>query len=160
MHPAPRGEPVTSTKSTRHRPDRPIVGVGVVVWRRNSFLLVRRGKEPNKGQWSIPGGAQKLGETVYMAAAREVREETGLAVTVTALVDVVDGIMRDEEGVVQYHYTLVDVVAESSEGEPLAGDDADAVGWYTLDDLPELGLWSETERIIRASADKRREEGG
>lgn len=136
---------------SRLKPDRPIVGVGVVVWRDDKFLLVQRGKEPNKGQWSIPGGAQQLGETVFAAAAREVLEETGLAVEVQGLVDVVDGIMTDAEGAVMYHYTLVDVVAESQQGEPVAADDAAAVGWFKWDDLPALGLWSETERIIRES---------
>ena len=136
--------------STRMNPQRPIVGVGVVVWRGDRVLLVRRGKEPNKGQWSIPGGAQRLGETVFEAAAREVLEETGLEVSICGLVDVVDGIMR-EAGRVVYHYTLVDVVAESLEGEPVAADDAAAVGWFTLADLPALKLWSETERIIRES---------
>lgn len=140
---------------SRQNPERPIVGVGVVVWRGDRFLLVRRGKDPNKGQWSIPGGAQQLGETVYAAAAREVREETGLAVEVCGLVDVVDGIMRDDEGEVLYHYTLVDVLAESPEGEPIAADDAAAVSWFELEDLHTLGLWSETERIIRESVTKR-----
>jgi len=139
----------------RQNPDRPIVGVGVVVWRKDRFLLVRRGKEPNRGQWSIPGGAQKLGETVFAAAAREVLEETGLAVEVQALVDVVDGIMTDEQGEVVYHYTLVDVVAESAAGVPVAADDAADVGWFSLGDLADLGLWSETERIIRESRLKR-----
>jgi len=141
-----------SEYDSRQYPDRPIVGVGVVVWREDKFLLVQRGKEPNRGQWSIPGGAQKLGETVFAAAGREVLEETGLEVKVCSLIDVVDGIMTDDEGRVKYHYTLVDVVAESLEGEPVAADDAAAVGWFTLDDLPNLGLWTETERILRESA--------
>lgn len=136
--------------SSRINPQRPIVGVGVVVWRGDKVLLVRRGKEPNRGQWSIPGGAQHLGETVFQAGAREVLEETGLEVEVCGLVDVVDGIMTDE-GRVVYHYTLVDVVAESPRGEAVAADDAAAVGWFTLADLPALKLWSETERVIRES---------
>jgi 8-oxo-dGTP diphosphatase len=144
-----------SDSTSRRNPERPVVGVGVVVWRQDQFLLIRRGKEPNKGQWSIPGGAQKLGETIFEAAAREVLEETGLRVTVNRLVDVVDGIMPDEKGGIRYHYTLVDVVAESMEGEPVAADDAAAVGWFKLDDLQDLGLWSETERIIRQSAPER-----
>ncbi len=125
--------------------------MGVVVWREDSFLLVRRGKEPNRGQWSIPGGAQHLGETIYQAAEREVLEETGLEVRVLGLVDVVDGIRRDEQGRVSWHYTLVDLVAEYLAGEAVAGDDADAVGWFTLDDLPGIDLWQETVRIIRQS---------
>ncbi len=141
--------------SSRLNPQRPIVGVGVVVWRRDKVLLVQRGKEPNKGQWSIPGGAQQLGETVFAAGAREVREETGLQVKILGLVDVVDGIMT-EEGRVVYHYTLVDLVAESPEGKAVAADDAAAVGWFTLEELSALNLWSETERIIRESGLRRR----
>ena len=125
--------------------------MGVVVWREDSFLLVRRGKEPNRGQWSIPGGAQHLGETIYQAGQREVLEETGLDVHILGLVDVVDGIRRDGQGRVSWHYTLVDLVAESLTGEAVAGDDADAVGWFTLDELPGLELWQETARVIRQS---------
>jgi 8-oxo-dGTP diphosphatase len=146
---------MTSPPDSRQRPDRPLVGVGVVVWRGDKFLLVQRGKAPNKGHWSIPGGAQQLGETVNAAAAREVLEETGLSVEVGALIDVVDGIMNNEQGELEYHYTLVDVVAESPQGEPVAADDAADVAWFTLDDLGVLKLWAETERIIRESVLKR-----
>jgi 8-oxo-dGTP diphosphatase len=146
---------MTSPPDSRQRPDRPLVGVGVVVWRGDKFLLVQRGKAPNKGHWSIPGGAQQLGETVNAAAAREVLEETGLSVEVGALIDVVDGIMNNEHGELEYHYTLVDVVAESPQGEPVAADDAADVAWFTLDDLGVLKLWAETERIIRESVLKR-----
>jgi ADP-ribose pyrophosphatase YjhB (NUDIX family) len=126
--------------------------VGVVVWRNDRFLLVRRGKEPNRGQWSIPGGAQHLGETVYQAAEREVREETGLSVRVLGLVDVVDGIRREDDGRVSWHYTLVDMVAEWLAGDAVAGDDAEAVEWFALEDLTRLELWRETERIIQQSS--------
>lgn len=126
-----------------------------MVWRRDRFLLVRRGKSPRKGQWSLPGGAQHLGETVFEAAGREIMEETGLSIEDLQLIDVVDSLYRDDKGRIQFHYTLVDVMAESAAGTPVAGDDAEAVGWFRLNDLAELGLWSETERIIRASAEKR-----
>ena len=89
---------VTSHSDLRTYPDRPVVGVGAVVWRDDRFLLVRRGKPPNQGQWSLPGGAQQLGETVFEAARREVMEETALDVEVLGLVDVVDGIKADNEG--------------------------------------------------------------
>ena len=144
-----------SNSDSREYPDRPVVGVGVVVWREDRFLLVRRGKPPNQGQWSLPGGAQHLGETVFEAARREIMEETTLDVEILGLVDVVDGIKKDDQGRVQFHYTLVDVVAQSKYGEAVAGDDAAALGWYRLADLADLGLWSETERIIRESVHKR-----
>ena len=105
-------------------PDRPIVGVGAVVWRGDRVLLIRRGKPPRAGQWSLPGGAQQLGETLREAITREVREETGLELAELRLLTTVDLIEREPDGRVRYHYTLVDFTAEAPAGEPLAGDDA------------------------------------
>jgi ADP-ribose pyrophosphatase YjhB (NUDIX family) len=140
-----------ATDDDRTYPARPIVGIGVVVWRGNSVLLVRRGNPPNPGQWSLPGGAQHLGETVFAGGRREVMEETGLDVEVFGIVDVVDGIQRDEQGRVRYHYTLIDLVAEAADGVAVAADDAAALAWFRPDELPALGMWSETERIIELS---------
>lgn len=139
------------SKASRLYPTRPIVGIGVVVWRDDKVLLVRRGKPPRKGQWSLPGGAQKVGETINEAAVREVREETGLRVDVLGLVDAVDSIERDPDGRVRYHYTLVDVCALSKEGDLMAGGDAEDVAWMGLGELADLGLWTETTRIIQLS---------
>ena len=134
---------------SRQYPDRPFVGVGAVVIHAGRILLARRGKPPRAGDWSLPGGAQVVGETVFEAARREIREETGLEIEVLGVVDVVDSIQRDDDGRVRYHYTLVDVVAEAAGDGAEASDDAAAVGWFALDELAGLGLWSETERIIR-----------
>jgi ADP-ribose pyrophosphatase YjhB (NUDIX family) len=133
----------------REYPERPIVGVGVVVLREGRVLLARRGKAPRAGDWSLPGGAQKLGETVFAAARREVAEETGLEIEVLGVVDFVDSIQRDSADRIQYHYTLIDVFAEAADGVAEARDDVPEVGWFSLDELGSLGLWSETERIIR-----------
>ena len=97
---------------SREYPDRPFVGVGVVVWRGDNVLLIQRGKPPRIGAWSLPGGAQELGETVRETAVREVREETGVEIDVTHLIDVVDTITRDKDGRVRLQYTLVDFAAE------------------------------------------------
>lgn len=140
--------------SSRLYPDRPIVGIGAVILRRKEVLLVRRGKPPRQGQWSLPGGAQKLGESVFDAARREVREETGLVVEVLGLVDVVDSIIRDDDGGVRYHYTLVDVAARWRDGEAMAGSDASDAAWFDLDAIASLGLWAETERVIRLAHEK------
>jgi ADP-ribose pyrophosphatase YjhB (NUDIX family) len=134
---------------TREYPKRPIVGVGAVVLRDGKILLARRGNPPMPGVWSLPGGAQKIGETVFDAARREVAEETGLEIEVLGVVDIADSIHRDSEGRVQYHYTLIDVFAEAAPGAANASDDAAEVGWFSLEELEGLGLWSETERIIR-----------
>jgi 8-oxo-dGTP diphosphatase len=133
----------------RSYPQRPIVGVGVVVCRDERVLLVRRGHPPRQGEWSLPGGAQEVGETVFQAGAREVLEETGLAVEILGLADVVDFIEPDEAGKARYHYTLIDLFAASDEGEPRAADDSLAVAWVGLADLSHYGLWSETERVLR-----------
>lgn len=133
---------------SREYPARPIVGVGAVVWRDDRLLLVRRARPPRRGQWSIPGGGQQLGETVFEAATREVREETGVEAAVTGLIDVVDSVVRDDAGRVHYHYTLVDVAAEWRAGEARPLDEIDRVEWADPDDLTAFELWSETLRII------------
>lgn len=113
----------------RDYPARPWVGVGVVVWRDRQVLLARRGRPPRQGEWSIPGGAQQVGETVAQAAAREALEETGLSVRPAELVSVEDAVTRDEAGAVQYHYVIIELAADWIDGEAQAGDDAAEVRW-------------------------------
>lgn len=138
---------------SREYPERPFIGVGAVVLGPGGVLLVRRGKPPRDGQWSLPGGAQKLGEPVFATARREILEETSLTIEVLGLVDVVDSVHHDGDGRVQYHYTLVDVLAVPEDGVPSPGGDAEAVAWMPLDDIPGLGLWSETERVINLAVE-------
>jgi ADP-ribose pyrophosphatase YjhB (NUDIX family) len=140
----------------RDFPDRPIVGVGVVVWRGDRVLLIRRGKPPRVGQWSLPGGGQELGETVAATARREVLEETGLTLASLELLTVVD-LIEPEPGStrVRFHYTLIDFTAEAADGEARAGGDAAAVDWFERSGLAELGLWTETRRIIDLAASRR-----
>lgn len=144
-----------ATPDDRLYPRRPIVGVGVVVWQGGRVLLIRRGKQPRRGEWSIPGGAQEVGETVDEAGRREVLEETGVTIEITGFVAVVDAIRPDEEGRIRSHYTLIDLMGEWRDGELRPGDDADDCRWVALDELDGYGLWSETVRIIRQSAEQR-----
>lgn len=130
-------------------PNRPLVGVGVVAVKDGRVLLIRRGKPPRAGAWSLPGGRQRLGETVRETARRELREETGVEAAVTALLDVVDSITRDDDGAIAYHYTLVDFLAEWRDGTARAGGDAAEVVWADPDDLGSYELWEETLRVIR-----------
>jgi 8-oxo-dGTP diphosphatase len=140
--------------SGREYPLRPVVGVGVVVWHGEHVLLVRRGRPPRIGQWSLPGGAQELGETVAAAATREVLEETGLAIEVGEVLATVDMIERDGERV-RYHYTLIDFSAEATGPELRPGGDAADARWFAPEEVAELGLWSETMRIIELARSRR-----
>ncbi len=129
-------------------PNRPLIGVGVVVLKEGRVLLIRRAKAPRAGQWSLPGGRQRLGETVRETACREVREEAGLEVEVGRLLDVIDSLTRDPQGGLQYHYTLIDFAAHWRSGAAAAGGDAADVVWADPAHLSPYELWDETERII------------
>jgi 8-oxo-dGTP diphosphatase len=132
-----------------------VIGVGTVVWHGDRVLLVQRARPPRQVQWSLPGCSQQLGETVAEAARREIREETGLEVELGDIVATLDLIERDETGRVRYHYTLVDFTAEARSPALVPGDDAADARWFTLEELPQLGLWSETLRIIGLAKDRR-----
>ena len=138
-------------KDKREYPERPYVGVGVIVFRDQKVLLVKRKNEPNKGLWSIPGGKQMIGETIAEAAKRELMEETGVKVDELLLVDVVDAIVPDIEGKIKYHYTLVDYMGEWLSGESRPGDDAIEVRWVCLNKLNSYSLLEKTINIIQKS---------
>ena len=134
----------------REYPDAPIAGVGAVIVRGGeppAVLLIRRGQEPLKGQWSLPGGAVELGETLEEAVRREVLEETGLAVEPAGIVQAFDRISRDGEGRVRYHYVLVDFLCRVTGGSPACASDALEARWAGLDELD--GLTPLTVEVIR-----------
>ena len=140
----------------REHPERPWVGVGVIVWRDDQVLLIKRGRPPRRGEWGIPGGAQALGETIFETAIREVLEETGISIRPTAIVTAIDSITPGRDGKVLYHYTLIEVSAEWVAGEAVAASDVEDVCWAARDRVAGCVGWSETARIV-AEAGLRRD---
>jgi 8-oxo-dGTP diphosphatase len=140
-------------RSVREYPERPIVGVGAVVVDGERVLLVRRGNEPLKGEWSVPGGAVEVGETLEAATAREVLEETGMEIEVGPLVDVLDRIRRDAGGRTQYHYVLVDFLCRPTGGTLCCASDAADAEWAAVADLPRFRLADATLRVVHKAID-------
>ena len=130
----------------------PVVGVGAVIWNdKDEVVLIRRGKEPRRDQWSIPGGHLEWGESLHDAIIREAHEETGLTVEIAGLIDTVDLIVQAPSGDVTRHYVLIDFAARVTGGALRAGSDAAEARWVPYRALDEYPLWSETRRIIDES---------
>lgn len=132
----------------REYPQAPIAAVGVVVVRGDEVLLVRRGQEPGRGRWGLPGGAVELGETVAQAAEREVDEECGIAIEIIDVIEVIDRIIPDDDGGIRYHYILIDLLTEYRRGDPIASSDASEVRWVLEKELDQLELSQATRRVI------------
>src|SRR5579864_9422259 len=136
-------EPTTADlearRAARRYPERPIVAVLAVVLRGEGSatraLIVQRAQQPNAGRWGFPGGVLELGETVAEGAMRELLEETGIAAEPAGWLDIHDAISRDDEGRVQFHYTLIAVRGVWRSGEGVAADDAAACAWASRDDI-------------------------
>lgn len=128
----------------------PVPAVGVVCLRDGEVLLIRRGKPPRMGEWSLPGGRIEPGERAVDAALRELLEETGVTARITGLLDVVDGLFPEAGR----HYVLIDYAADWLSGEPVAGDDALEARFVPLDQVETLIDWSETRRIIAQAVER------
>ena len=137
----------------REYPEQPIVGVGGIIFQEESVLLIRRGREPALGQWSIPGGVVDLGESLEKAVVREILEETGIEAEPLALVKVLDRIFRDREGRVAYHYVLVDFLCGYKKGEVRAGSDALEARFIPIAELDALSVIPVTREVIHQAAD-------
>jgi ADP-ribose pyrophosphatase YjhB (NUDIX family) len=137
---------------SREYPQRPLVGIGVVVFRRrgSEVLLIKRGRAPAQGEWSFPGGAQRVGETAQAAARRELKEETGIEAGALRLVTYADSIHRDASQRVQFHYTILEFSGVWLRGEPRAGGDAAEAAWAPLSGLDRFGLAADISRVILA----------
>jgi 8-oxo-dGTP diphosphatase len=143
-------------RSAREYPDRPIIGIGGIVIHHDRALLIRRGSEPLRGHWSIPGGSLELGETLEQGTTRELLEETGLEVRTIGMVEVFERILFDSpvprrDGKVRprYHYVIVDYLCERLSGEPCAGGDALEVVYAREDELEQFHLTETALRVLR-----------
>ncbi len=135
---------------SREYPTRPICGVGVVVRKGDSVLLIQRGREPRLGEWTVPGGAVELGESLRDAARREIREECGVEIELGEVVDAFEIVVHDEAGKVQYHYIVIDFAATFSAGELRPADDITDARWVTLRELGKYSLDEKTrEEIVK-----------
>ena len=136
------------TRASRVYPDRPFVGVGAVVLAAQDIVLVKRRFEPLADEWSLPGGAIELGETMTIGVAREIREETSLQVEVGPVIDVLDRIVRDDAGQVQYHYVLVDFLCRVVGGTLAPGSDVSQAVLAAPNALEEYRLTSKARAVI------------
>ncbi len=133
---------------SHERPSRPVLGAAAVIIHDGRVVLIRRGQPPDAGEWSIPGGAVELGESVEAALRREVREETGLEVAVGELLEIYERVERDADGAVRFHFVVLDYRCATVGGTLAAGDDAADVALADPADLDPYALADSVRRVI------------
>ncbi|PYV84072.1 MAG: NUDIX hydrolase [Acidobacteria bacterium] len=133
----------------REYPQQPLIGVGAIIIKDRRVVLIKRGKPPLLGEWSIPGGMLELGETLRQGAEREAFEETGFTVRATELLGVFDRIVPDANQRTSYHYVLIDFFCEIISGELCAGHDASDARWFTPQEVAALPLAEDTAAVIQ-----------
>ena len=136
------------TRDSRLYPQWPRVGVHVVVCKEGQILLVKRGGEPYKGMWGVPGGQVELGETVYEAAKRELLEECSIEIEIEGVLDIEDLIIRDENDRVQYHIIGIYLLAQHRSGDVKAQSDAADVRWFATDELAGLDITPPSRNML------------
>ena len=129
----------------------PVVAVGAIVIDKGAILLVKRDREPAKGLWSLPGGRVEVGESLREALVREVREETGIEVDVDGMIGTAERIVRNDEGVIAFHYVILDYVCTARSVDIKAGDDAAEVRWVPVGEIADLQL---TAGLLEFLADR------
>lgn len=138
----------------REYPEQPIVGVGAVVFRGDEVLLIKRGNAPARGKWAIPGGVLHLGETIRDGIAREVLEECQIEIEVGDVIDVLDAVIRDAEGRIQYHYVLCDFLATYKAGQVIPSSDVLDAKWFTFNKILTLNTTKGTQKVVKRAFEK------
>lgn len=145
--------------SERRYPNRPFVAVGTIVVKDGRVLLARRGKEPSYGLWSLPGGAVDLGEGLKLAAQRETREECGIEVEITDVLEVVERMVRDADGRVQFHYVIVDYLARWASGDLQPSPEVLEACWVAPEDFPRFDMTRGTAEVVLRMLDAGKKAG-
>ncbi len=135
-------------------PDQPIVGVGAVIIQDGKIVLIKRGNEPSKGKWTIPGGLVELGESLEAAVIRETKEEVCLDVDNPSLIGVVDNVDLDEQGKVKYHYVIIDYLVRVIAGTIQAASDAAELRWVLFDEVESYNLTASFRLFFRNNREK------
>ena len=130
--------------------------MGALIFRRESILLVERGKEPLKGYWSLPGGLVETGECLEDAVKREILEETGLRIRIDCMFEIFQRIMKDAAGRAEYHYVLIDYICRPAGGTLHAADDVARAEWVKRESLGDYLLTEGTLPVIERAFDARR----
>lgn len=130
-------------------PKQPVVGVGAVIIKDGKILLEKRKSEPGRGKWSMPGGLVELGESISQTVVREVAEETGLEVCEPELIDVVDNVVKDENGEIKYHFVIIDYFVKLKGGKLNASSDAEELRWVPLSEVEKYDLTKTFKAFIQ-----------
>ena len=138
----------------REYPEQPIVGVGAVVFQDKDILLMKRGQPPAMGLWAIPGGVLNLGEKLRDGVAREVLEECMITIEVGDIIDVIDAVIRDEKGAIQFHYVLCDFLAEYKAGHVLPASDVLDASWFKYSEVLALNTTRGTQKVVKRAFEK------
>lgn len=126
----------------------PVVAVGAVIFRDDCVLLVERKHPPNQGQWAIPGGKVRLGESLTAAAKREILEETGITIKPLNPIHTFEVIEKDQHGQIVYHYVVIDLFAEYVAGQPAPADDVSAAKWVDRQTFKTIIINQNTKELL------------